>query len=177
VGETLILGNEHRKEFLALFSPDLIDPESAEEDFVLQFFDRLANRATVLVHQEVQPQDLGLIRRIATTESPAHVEVKVVRATFPFLVAVASLVGIDTYLGQKPAPGQVRVQRSSIGRTDLLQGPPGFDPRRFHIASTDRPEARLAAELTVPQGANSRSAEPIHGPRPAAASSDFFGRN
>lgn len=152
VGETLILGSEHRREFLALFSPELVDPDSAEEALVLAEFDRLANRATVIVHQEVAPQDLGLIRRIAALEAPAHVEVTVLRATHPFLVAVASLVGVDTYLTPKPGPQPVRVQRAVLGTSDLLQAPPGFDPRRGSPASSARPEARLSSALTVALG-------------------------
>ncbi|HEU4390464.1 MAG TPA: phage tail protein, partial [Blastocatellia bacterium] len=57
VGDTLFLGDEHKKEFLALFNADLpVKPEEAEAIF--QLFDRLANRVTVLVHQEVEPQDM-----------------------------------------------------------------------------------------------------------------------
>src|SRR5262249_10275669 len=63
VGDTLFLGDEHRKEFLALFSADL--PKSAQEAAAVDaFFDQFANRVTVLVHQEIAPQDIGLVRRV-----------------------------------------------------------------------------------------------------------------
>jgi hypothetical protein len=133
-----------------------LDPEEGGEERVREFFDRLAHRATVLVHQDVQPQDLGLIRRVVELESPAHVEVKVRPATNPFLVAASSLVGVDTYLGVKRKPRQVRVNESHLGGTDLLQGPPGFDARRFQPPAVERPVARVRGDVTTPFGDNIR---------------------
>ena len=128
VGDTLFLGEEHRKEFLALFGADL--PASpAEERSIQLLFERLAHRVTVLVHQAVEPQDLGLIRRVARAEAPAHVEVRVLTATVPFLVGAASLVGVDTYLAPEPAARPVTVGRSHLGLRDYLLGPPSLDPR------------------------------------------------
>jgi phage tail-like protein len=128
VGETLFLGDENRKEFLALFSADL--PKDAAEEAIIQtFFDRLAHRITVLVHQEVEPQDLGLIRRIVELETPAHVLARVVTASQPFMVGIASLVGVDTYLAEKQKPQPVRLGSSQLGVRDLIQRPASLDPR------------------------------------------------
>jgi phage tail-like protein len=128
VGDTLFLGDENRKEFLALFSADL--PKSRTERAIVQaLFDWLAYRVTVLVHQEVEPQDLGLIRRVVELETPAHVISRVLSASWPFLVGAASLVGVDTYLAEKPRPEPVRVGRSQIGLRDLIQRPASLDPR------------------------------------------------
>jgi phage tail-like protein len=147
VGDTLILGNEHRPELMALFRPDADD---SDEDDIRSFFERLAFRVTILVHQEIEPRDLALIRRIATLEAPAHIDVKVLKATFPFMVAVSSLVGVDTYLSKKPPARPVRVGVSTVG-ADLLEAPAGFDPRRVHEAQEpERPIAQLPPVLTVP---------------------------
>jgi phage tail-like protein len=136
VGDTLVLGEEEKKEFLALFDAELLnDPAitrarlAREEAAVAAFFDRLAHRVTVLVHQEIEPQDLGLIRRVVEMETPAHIFSRVVTASFPFLVGVASLIGVDTYLGRRPHPRPVRVGQSRIGRSDFLLHPPSLDPR------------------------------------------------
>ena len=83
----------------------------------------------MLVHQEVEPQHLGLIARILEIESPAHVLGRVVTASHPFLVGMASLVGVDTYLGRRPPIGPVRLEQSHLGLRDLLQRPPSLDPR------------------------------------------------
>jgi hypothetical protein len=154
VGDTLFLGEEHRKEFLALFSADL-PLLSAEREAVAEFFDRLANRITVLVHQEVSPQDLGLIRRIVETEKPAHVAAVVARARYPFLVGVASLVGTDTYLRAPERRRPVELNRSLLGVRDYLLGLPSLDPRLARAGSGEllgtgqRPTAALRAPAVV----------------------------
>jgi DNA-binding HxlR family transcriptional regulator len=117
---------------------------------------RIGQPATSLSRWMVRLQDLGLIRRVVELESPAHVEVKVRPATNPFLVAVSSLVGVDTYLGVKRKPRQVRVNESHLGGTDLLQGPSGFDPRRFQPPAVERPVARVRGDVTTPFGSSFR---------------------
>lgn len=133
VGDTLVLGDAQRVELLALFRDEVASDR--QDDAVRAFYGRLAHRATVLVHQEVERQDLGLIRRIAELEAPAHVEVRVATATWPFLVGVASLVGVDTYLGPPRPRRPVRVQVSALGLGDLVLAPPALDPRMTGTAT------------------------------------------
>jgi phage tail-like protein len=127
VGDTMILGDEHQQEFLAVFAPDAARTPG-ELEAVADFFDELAHRITVLVHDEVSPQDLGLIRRIVSLESPAHVQAQVVTARFPFMVAVSSLIGVDTYLARGRTREPVQVDVSAIG-ADFLVSQPSLDPR------------------------------------------------
>jgi phage tail-like protein len=157
VGDTLLLGDEHRKEFLALFAADL--PTSAAEDAAIaRLFDDLAHRITVLVHEEIEPQDFGLIRRVVELETPAHVLSRLVPASYSFLVGLASLVGVDTYLGRRPGRGPVRLDASRLGVRDFVQRPASLDPRlgggRPHpsTAGLDRPRARLSAPERVAFG-------------------------
>jgi phage tail-like protein len=128
VGDTLILGEAETAELLALFRAEVATVE--ESAAVLAFYEGLAHRATVLVHQSVDPQDLGLLRRVVELESPAHVEVKVLTATWPLLVGVASLVGVDTYLGPQRRPRPARANISSVGGGDYVLGATSLDPRR-----------------------------------------------
>ena len=127
VGDTLMLGDVERVELMALFREEATS--AAEDRAIGNFYARLAHRATVLVHREVEEQDFALIRRIVRLESPAHVDVRVVAATWPFMVGVASLVGVDSYLARPPKPQPVRVQRSSVGVGDYVLGPSSLDPR------------------------------------------------
>lgn len=128
VGDTLVLGEEESTELMALFREEAMD--AGEREAVRDFRNRLAHRATVLVHQAVSPQDLGLIRRIVDMESPAHADVRIETATWPLLVGVAALVGVDTYLGPDTPPAPVRLDRSAIGVRDYLLGPVALDPRQ-----------------------------------------------
>jgi phage tail-like protein len=154
VGDTLILGEAETVELLALFRSEVATPE--ENAAVLSFYDKLAHRATVLVHQTVSPQDLGLIRRIVELESPAHVEVRVLTATWPLLVGVASLVGVDTYLGPPLLPQPARVEVSSLGLGDYVLGDAALDPRVNGAAAAPLqsrpPVANAGEDLTVPFG-------------------------
>jgi phage tail-like protein len=154
VGDTLILGEENRKEFLALFAAEL-EVSAAEADVIAALFDNLAYRVTVLVHESVTPQDLGLIRRIAALETPAHVITKVKSASEPFMVTLRSLVGIDSYLSEPVGPGPVRLGTSHVGVRDVLQSAPALDPRygsgRSPILSDD-PIANAGDDLVVEVG-------------------------
>ncbi|HVG18982.1 MAG TPA: phage tail protein [Blastocatellia bacterium] len=158
VGDTLFLGDENKKEFLALFSADLARSRE-EEDAIKFLFDSLSHRVTVLVHQEVEPQDLGLIRRVVEMETPAHVIANVLTASFPFMVGMASLVGVDTYLADKPRPRPVRLGGSHLGVRDIIERPPSLDPRlgggRGHLAPRrlERPVADAGPGLVVDFGA------------------------
>ena len=133
-GDTLFIGDEQRREFLALFSADL-EVSEAEQAAMDAFFDRLAFRVTILVHQSVTPQDLGMIERIAEREVPAHVEFRVLPSTAPLIAGLTSLVGVDTYLGARPAPGPARISLSRVGRGDRVMGPAALDPRLEGIGS------------------------------------------
>jgi phage tail-like protein len=158
VGDTLFLGDENKKEFLALFSADLARSQE-EEDAIRFLFDSLAHRVTVLVHQEVEAQDLGLIRRVVEMETPAHVIASVLTASYPFMVGMASLVGVDTYMGNKQSPQAVRVGGSHLGVRDIIQRPPSLDPRleggRSNIQPRrlERPVADAGLGLIVDSGA------------------------
>jgi len=127
VGDTLFVGSSEGAELAALYAETAgTAPENAA---ALDFLGRLAFRATVLVHQEVAPQDFALIRRVVRLEAPAHVAVRVVGATWPLLVGIASLVGVDTYLGPPRRPRPAQVDGSSIGLGDRLAGAGVLDPR------------------------------------------------
>ncbi len=154
VGDTLFLGDENRKEFLALFG--LQATRTLREHFAVSaLFDELAHRVTVLVHQGITPKDLALVRRVVEQETPAHVAARVQTASDRFLVGLASLVDVDTFLGVKPAPGPVRVNRSQIGLRDLVQRPASLDPRLEggrYAAAGERPLASVSGPELVEAG-------------------------
>lgn len=152
VGDTLVLGEAERVELLALFREEVASAQ--ENEAVLAFYERLAFRATVLVHQGVSEQDLGLIRRVVELESPAHALVRVVTATWPLMVGVASLVGVDTYLGPETPRRPARVDVSAASQ-DRVVGPATLDPRLAGAAApvpTEPPVADAGEDFTTPFG-------------------------
>jgi hypothetical protein len=155
LGDTLFLGAEHNQEFLALFGAGL-PLDKREQAALTAFFDALAYRVTVLVHEEVEPQDLGLIRRVVDQEVPAHVLGRVVTASAAFVVGMASLVGVDSYLETPVRAGTVQLGHSQLGRRDLLRRFPGLDPRLEDgdgLAPTERPVADAGGGRVVELGA------------------------
>lgn len=155
VGDTLILGEEHRREFMALFGAD-VETSAAEDAAIQALYDKLAFRASVLVHNEVEPQDLGLIRRVVELETPAHVQARVLTASWPFLVGIAALVGVDTYLATKPRKAPARVGRSALGVRDYVLGVGSLDPRLSGGHSVtpagNAPVADAGPDRSVPHG-------------------------
>ncbi|MEO1338000.1 MAG: phage tail protein, partial [Myxococcota bacterium] len=149
VGDTLLLGDEHHREFLALFQDRLPEPFKrwALEDDVLirlphrwrqevrdvkttqSFYARFAHRLTVLVHRDVDDDMLRRIQRVVDLEAPCGLDVTVVRASHPFIVGLASLAGVDTYLRNLEPVQPVVVGQSHLGRGAVLTRPASLDPR------------------------------------------------
>lgn len=127
VGDTLFLGEEGQKELLALYREEI--SEGAEREQVEHFLERLAHRVTVFVHDALGPAEAALIERIIELEAPAHLSVAVVPASYPFMVGVASLAGIDTYPARRRPPQPVRLENTRLGERDRVERPPTLDPR------------------------------------------------
>lgn len=155
VGDTLVLGamsEAERAELMALYRAEA---STEAEDAAIRDFDaRLAHRATVLVHRELEEQDFGLIRRIVELEAPAHVLTRVAAASWPFLVGIASLVGVDSYLAQPLTPQPARAQRSFVGVKDYVLGAASLDPRLSGKAAApvDSPVADAGPDRQVAWG-------------------------
>jgi phage tail-like protein len=135
VGDTLFLSEEGmEKKFLALFDAS-IQLKGADKKVVEEFFASLAFRVTVIVHETVQPEELKLIERVCGLEAPAHLIVRVRRASGDFMVGLTALLSVDTYLRPAPLPESVTLDTSELGGGDLLLRPYSLDPRLEGISS------------------------------------------
>jgi phage tail-like protein len=127
VGDTLFLGDPRNPDFLALFASTVaLPPEQAQ---VQQFLDSLAWRIIVFIHNQVELVDVNLVQQIVNDEKPAHVAATFQIATQPFLIGLASLLGVNSYLAPEPPPDPVVVDVSQVGRYSLVQHVPSLDPR------------------------------------------------
>jgi phage tail-like protein len=127
VGRTLVLGAETEREFLALFRPEQL--ETGEEEEVLRFLDELGHRVAVLVHRELDPETLGIVRQVVEREVPAHVEARVLAASRPLLVGLTSLLAIDTYPRPRPPRRGVVLDATRLGAPAFLTDAASLDPR------------------------------------------------
>ena len=129
VGDTLFLGDKKSQaEVLALFSANL--PETpAEQQQIAQFYDQLANRMTIFIHNQVELVDINLIARIVEDEKPAHVAARIQIAKQPFMVGLASLLGVNSYLAPQPPRDPVVLNQSQVGRYNMVIQAPSLDPR------------------------------------------------
>ncbi|HXW25890.1 MAG TPA: phage tail protein [Xanthobacteraceae bacterium] len=127
VGDTLFLGDPRNPDVLALFATAMELP--GEQAEVQQFLDTLAYRITVFIHNQVEAVDVSLVQRIVEYEKPAHVAATFQLAAQPFMIGLASLLGVDTYLAPEPPPDPIVVDVSQVGRYGLVQHLPSLDPR------------------------------------------------
>ncbi len=128
VGQTLFLGAEEQREFLALFRPDILKDES-EDAVQAAFFDNFAHRVTILVHKDTDTEMVSLVRRVAALQAPAHVDVRIAAASENLVVGIASLLGVDTAPGKRPPLSPVCENISRLGRDSSLLDTPSLDPR------------------------------------------------
>lgn len=171
VGDTLFLGDEQdeNKTFLALFRTLRADPrvgaagarrqDAQREHAVHELYAGLAHRATVLVHDAADDDELRLVTRIATEAAPAHAVLRVVKARYPFLVGVAALIGADTFLRSAQPTRPVRIGDSQLGYVDTLQGlgtldahGGAFDSLAGNVLAMEPPIADAGEDREVPFG-------------------------
>jgi len=166
VGDSLFLGDPSvQAELQALFAKNLGIAGSAQA--VQSLYDSLAHRMTVFVHDQGENINLKLAERIVEAEQPAHVQVSVRVATQPFMIGLASLLGVNTYLGPDLPTNPVTVGVSDIGRYDVVTQMPTLDPRMENgwsdprqakpIAAIHSPMAIKAKEPIVLNGGDSTS--------------------
>lgn len=130
LGATFFLGDEDRKAFFALFRPDLLnDPLTSETerldalDDLSEFFDNHAFRITVLVHADMDQSERDLIARVLDREVPAHIVATMVDGPGSLVLALSSLVGVDSRFGRTPPLEPLTIATAEIGQAFLTDLP------------------------------------------------------
>jgi phage tail-like protein len=130
VGDTLFVGQDApdlQRELLALFGADRLT--TVERATVRAFYDRLAQRITVLAHRDLPEDELRLVRSVIERETPAHLGRRVLSASDGLLVGVSSLVDVDTFLRDRDPPQPVAVDVTTVGTDGYVFDLPALDPR------------------------------------------------
>lgn len=126
VGDSLILSETDAFEFLALFAPELAGAE--REEAVERFFDDYSHQVSILLHgagRARRPQ----VDEILAEQMPAHVQWKVLETDHPFVLGLAPLLAVDTFLETTPPPRRVTLNDTYLGREGLLNNPTALSPR------------------------------------------------
>ncbi|TQV71695.1 phage tail protein [Aliikangiella marina] len=126
VGDSLFLSDEHSREFMALFAEELGD--DSDQKTVDKFFDKYAHRLSILVHGDAQAQ-VQVVKEVLTTQVPAHLEWKIIETDTPFVLGLAPLLGIDTYLENEVKGRPVILNDIYLGKEGLLTNPAAFSPQ------------------------------------------------
>lgn len=135
LGATFFLGAEDEKAFFALFRPQLLDDalttteeRQAALDELGDFFDQHAHRVTLLIHSDMASEQRDLIARVLRREVPAHVQSNMLQGPGSLVLALSSLVAVDTHLAVPPPRQELRLGDAKINQV-FLSDVPALDPR------------------------------------------------
>ncbi len=126
VGDSLILSDDHNALMLALFAPEMAC-RPADQSVVSEFLASHSQSVLVLLHGPARRLRRN-VEAVLPTLMPAAVQWRIVESDHPFVLGLAPLLGIDTYLAHEPEAHPVVLQRSLLGRTDTLHNPVALSP-------------------------------------------------
>lgn len=125
VGESLILSDEDARTFLSLFDPELARQD--EQAAVKAFFDKYSHRTTVLLHGSARSKH-ALVQETLLAHMPAHLQWEIYETDHPFVLGLAPLLTIDTFIEQEPPPRPVTLDDTWLGFEGLLNNPAALSP-------------------------------------------------
>jgi hypothetical protein len=132
VGETLILSDDHSRDFVALLAPELLN--QSDKETARRFIDAYSQRLSVLVHRDAFAH-LDNIRRVLADFVPAAVKFTLIQTDKPFVLGLSPLLGIDTYLEPAREARRVVLDDTWLGREGLVRNNASFSPRDQLVAA------------------------------------------
>lgn len=140
VGDSLILADGLKREFLALLAPELASEVSAsgptdaplgsvpsDAAIVDAFFDRYSHRVSVLLHGTARARR-GAVEALLATDLPAHLQVRIIETDEPFVLGLSPLLEIDSFLTTTPPPRRATLNETWLGREGVLTNPVALSP-------------------------------------------------
>lgn len=130
VGDSLILTKKGAREFLALLSPDSYsesDDGESDKQLVDEFFRKYAHRITVLLHGDARRWRHN-VDEVLRKHAPAHLQWTIKTTDHPFVLGLAPLLQIDTYLEQRPEAKRVVLNQTHLGREGLVRNDSALSP-------------------------------------------------
>lgn len=139
VGDSLILTKKGAREFLALLSPQSYsenESEQTDKQLIDGFFEQYAHQITVLLHGDAI-QWKSNVEEVLNQHAPAHLQWRIKPTDHPFVLGLAPLLQIDTYLEQQPAETKVVLNQTLLGREGQIRNESVLSPAsRPHLSGT-----------------------------------------
>lgn len=125
VGDSLILSESDARQFLALFAPELATADEAAQ--VKAFFEDYAHQVSILLHGRAVSLRTA-VEDILTEQLPAHLQYRIIETEHPFVLGIAPLLGMDTFVETAPPFRRVTLDDTYLGREGILKNPAAFSP-------------------------------------------------
>jgi phage tail-like protein len=101
---------------------------AADAGIVADFFDRYSNRVSVLLHGPARARR-GAVEAVLGTDLPAHLCARIIETDRPFVLGLAPLLEIDSFLTNTPPPRRATLDDTWLGHEGVLTNPVALSPR------------------------------------------------
>lgn len=132
VGDSLILSETDAREFLALFAPAQATKDETAR--VNAFFEQYAHQVTVLLHGRGK-QLRDRVDAVLKEQMPAHLQWQIFETEHPFVLGLAPLLTVDTFIDTTPDFKRVALDDTYLGREGILKNPAAFSPADINAQS------------------------------------------
>jgi len=68
------------------------------------------------------------VEQVLTEQLPAHVQYRIIETEHPFVLGIAPLLEIDTFIETTPEPRRFKLDDTYLGREGVLKNPAAFSP-------------------------------------------------
>ena len=127
VGDTLVLSAERARDVLALLAPSA--DTGADAATVSRVLDEYADRVQVAAILHGAAAALRpAVQAVLAAELPAQLQFEIITAERSFILGLAPLLGIDTFLEPAAPPAALTLDTSRVGRDAVVRDAPALLP-------------------------------------------------